>query len=185
MDTVIVFSYIYIYAVIKHNKPPIICFAQLHFISEFCRISLKTRHRHRIYSDWLSSLPSSSSREGGGLRCAYRNSIGHPLIKILPWLWHCETINKKIKSRKYHVWTSDLHVHPNSRFITWKEGGGVKWQSTVTQQAITYKRQFSSIYSHYWIFPLGTYQIYLYIYVLPHVKITTLKTIEFILNKTI
>ena len=116
--------FIYTHAVIKHNKPPIICFAQLHFISEFCRISLKTRHRHRIYSDWLSSLPSSSSREGGGLRCAYRNSIGHPLIKILPWLWHCETINKKIKSRKYHVWTSDLHVHPNSRFITWKEGGG-------------------------------------------------------------
>ena len=48
------------------NNPSVICLTQLHSISEYCRM-LNTPHHLRHYSNWLSILPSSFSREGGGV----------------------------------------------------------------------------------------------------------------------
>ena len=48
------------------NNPSVICLAQLHSISEYCRI-LNTPHHLRLYWNWLSTLQSSSSREGDEL----------------------------------------------------------------------------------------------------------------------
>ena len=47
-------------------NPSTMFFIELHFISEYCRI-LNTPHHLCIYSNLLSTLPSSSSREGGEL----------------------------------------------------------------------------------------------------------------------
>ena len=46
------------------NNPSVIFLTQLHSISEYCRI-LNTPHHIRLYWNWLNTLPSSSSREGG------------------------------------------------------------------------------------------------------------------------
>ena len=51
------------------NNPSVIFLTQLHSISENCRI-LDTHHHLRLYSNWLNTLPSSSSREGGELGVA-------------------------------------------------------------------------------------------------------------------
>ena len=48
------------------NNPSVISLAQLHSISEYCRM-VNTRHHPRFNSNWLNTRPSSSSREGGGL----------------------------------------------------------------------------------------------------------------------
>ena len=48
------------------NNPSVIFLTQLHSISENCRI-LNTPYHLRLYSNWLNTLPSSSSREGGEL----------------------------------------------------------------------------------------------------------------------
>ena len=48
------------------NNPSVIFLTQLHSISEYCRI-LSTPHHPCLYSNWLSTLPTSSSHEGGEL----------------------------------------------------------------------------------------------------------------------
>ena len=48
------------------NKPSVIVLTRLHSILQYCRI-LNTSHHLRLYSNWLSTLPSSSSHEGGEL----------------------------------------------------------------------------------------------------------------------
>jgi hypothetical protein len=48
------------------NNPSVIFLTQLHSISEYCRI-LNTPHHLHLNWNWLSTLPSCSSREGGGL----------------------------------------------------------------------------------------------------------------------
>jgi hypothetical protein len=51
------------------NNPSVIFLTQLHSISEYCRI-LSTPHHLCFYWKWLSTLPSSSSHEGGELGVA-------------------------------------------------------------------------------------------------------------------
>ena len=53
------------------NNSSIIFLTQLHSISEYCRI-LNTLHHLCLYGNWLNTLPSSSSREGGELGGASR-----------------------------------------------------------------------------------------------------------------
>ena len=53
------------YAVITYCTS-VIFRTQLHSISEYCRI-LNTPHHHRLYWNWLTTLPSSSSHDGWGL----------------------------------------------------------------------------------------------------------------------
>ena len=53
------------------SDPSVIYLTQLHFISEYCRI-LNTPHHFCLYWNWLNTLPSSSSREGGELGGASR-----------------------------------------------------------------------------------------------------------------
>ena len=48
------------------NNPSVIFLTQLHSISEYCRILNTPRHLC-LYWNWLKTLPSSSSREGGEL----------------------------------------------------------------------------------------------------------------------
>ena len=48
------------------NNTSVIFLTQLHSISEYCRI-LNTPHHLCLYWNWLNTLPSSSSREGGEL----------------------------------------------------------------------------------------------------------------------
>ena len=48
------------------NNPSVIFIKHWHSISEYCRI-LNTSHHLHLYCNWLSTLPSSSSREGGGI----------------------------------------------------------------------------------------------------------------------
>ena len=48
------------------NNPSVIFLTQLHSISEYCWILNMPRHPC-LFSNWLCTLPSSSSREGGVL----------------------------------------------------------------------------------------------------------------------
>ena len=78
--TVIGLSYLcchnILYSLSNHS---VIFLAQLHSISEHCRI-LSTPHHPRLYSIWLNTIPSSSIREVGGLGMGKRNNKGHLFI---------------------------------------------------------------------------------------------------------
>ena len=74
--TVIGLSYLCCHNVMYFlNNPSVILLTQLHSISEYCRI-LNTLYQLRLYGNWLNTLPSSSSREGGELGPQKWNSIG-------------------------------------------------------------------------------------------------------------
>ena len=65
LNTVIGLSHLCFHSVLYFlNNPSVIFSTQLHSISEYCRI-LNTPHHLHLYWNWLSTLPSSSSREGG------------------------------------------------------------------------------------------------------------------------
>ena len=66
-NTVIGLSHLCCHSVLYFlSNPSVIFFTQLHSISEYCRI-LNTPHHLCLYWNWLNTLPSSSSREGGEL----------------------------------------------------------------------------------------------------------------------
>ena len=66
-NTVIGLSHLCCYNILYFlNNPSVIFIKHWHSISEHCRI-LNTSHHLRLYCNWLSTLPSFSSREGGGI----------------------------------------------------------------------------------------------------------------------
>jgi len=92
-DTIIALSYLCCHntlfcysALYSLNNPLLIFLAQLYSISEYCRIS-NTPHHHRLYSNWLNTLPSSSRREGG--RIGGASEIAYGLSSSKPGAeWH-------------------------------------------------------------------------------------------------
>ena len=81
------------------SNPSVIFRTQLHSISEYCRI-LNTPHHLRLYWNWLSTFPSSSSHEGGGIWEGPHNwnSLGPLFITIRHWHHtqaNTENANKK------------------------------------------------------------------------------------------
>ena len=66
-NTVIGLSYLCCHSLLYFlNNPSGIFLTHLHFISEYCRI-LNIPHHFCLYLNWLNTLPSPSSREGGEL----------------------------------------------------------------------------------------------------------------------